>query len=50
MSVTVVTKEGASREEIYMVLEHGYEEMMNGATDVAFYIDGPGYHDPECNI
>jgi hypothetical protein len=60
MSVNFVTKEGALlREEIYtvlehgykeMMIEHGYKEMMNGAMDVAFYIDGPCYHDPEGNI
>jgi hypothetical protein len=44
MSLNFVTKEGASREEIYAVVEHGYEAMMNGARDVVFLIDGPGYN------
>jgi hypothetical protein len=27
-------------------VKHGYEAMMNGATDVVFSIDGPGYNGP----
>jgi hypothetical protein len=46
-----VTKEGASREEILAAVESGWEAMMSGATkDVAFLIDGPGYHDGEGNL
>jgi hypothetical protein len=43
MSLNFVTKEGASREEINAVVERGLDAMMNGATDVVFSIDGPGY-------
>jgi hypothetical protein len=41
-----VTKEGASREEIYAAVSRGYDAMMNGATDVVFSIDGPGHISP----
>jgi hypothetical protein len=41
-----VTKEGASREEIYAVVSRGFDAMLNGSPDVVFSIDGPGHIDP----
>jgi hypothetical protein len=46
MSLNFVTKERALGEEICAVVERGYKAMMNGAMDVVFSINGPGYNGP----
>ncbi len=50
MSANFVTKEGASPEEIQAVVARGYEAMMNGATDVAFFINRPSNHNQESSL